>query len=387
MKKFRVGVIVNEFVPEVGGAHNFVQAVANALPFGDSKSEDLEFILLVENQKNDLGSEFGIGIRRSRWIEARILQAYRYNLGSTILRFLDQINPLSRAIRRNRIDFLFFLGSSALPTSVPFGVIVWDVQHRTHPWFPELQPGWNSREELAKLVLPRASIVITGTTVGRDELVSFYGISERNIFILPHPVPEDVQDFNRASFNRDFTFIYPAQFWPHKNHVVILEAMKYLNLKNLLNFKVIFVGADKGNLAYINELIDLYELSENIEIKGFVSRAYLLSLYRQVDALVYSSYSGPENLPPLEAFKSSLPVIYADFPGSREQLGTAALFFNPWDHIQLAQVLLTFMQDDSLKFDLVLRGKRQLEGRTSADFSLGLVRILKNFHLFRRTWK
>jgi len=387
VKKLRVGVLVNEFVPEVGGAHNFVQAVAGALPFGDGRSEDLEFILLVENQKNDLGSEFGIRISRSRWIEARILQAYRYNLSSTILKLLDRINPLSRAIRRNRIDFLFFLGSSALPTSVPFGVIVWDVQHRTHPWFPELQPGWNSREELARLVLPRASIVVTGTTVGRDELVSFYGISERNVFILPHPVPEDVQDFNRAGFNTDFTFIYPAQFWPHKNHVVILEAMRYLNRNNLLNFKIIFVGADKGNLAYINELIDLYALSENIEIKGFVSRAHLLSLYRRVDALVYSSYSGPENLPPLEAFKSSLPVIYADFPGSREQLGTAALFFDPSDHIQLAEVLLTFMQDESLRFDLVSKGKEQLEGRSGADFSLGLVNILKNFSFFRRTWE
>lgn len=387
MRKLRIGVLVNEFIPEVGGAHNFVQAVASALPFGENQSEELEFILLVENHKNNVRSEFGIGVSRSSWIEARVLQAYRYNLGSTFFKVLDLLNPLSAVIRRNQIDFLFFLGSSALPTPVPFGVIVWDVQHRTHPWFPELQPGWNSREELAKLVLPRASIVVTGTTIGRDELVSFYGISERNIYILPHPVPEDVQEFVRLSFNNEFKFIYPAQFWPHKNHVVILEAMRYLHRNNLLNFKVIFVGADKGNLSYISELIELYELTENIEIRGFVSRGELLSLYRQVDALIYSSFSGPENLPPLEAFKSSLPVIYADFPGSREQLGSAALFFKPTDHVDLAQVLLSFMEDETLRFDLISKGKERLDGRLNSDFSQGLVSILKDFSLFRRTWK
>ena len=48
MRKLRIGVLVNEFKPEVGGAHNFVQAVASQLPFGDTDLELIEFVLILE---------------------------------------------------------------------------------------------------------------------------------------------------------------------------------------------------------------------------------------------------------------------------------------------------------------------------------------------------
>lgn len=387
MKSFRVGVLVNDFNPEVGGAHNFVQAVASALPFGSIQESRLELVLISEGRKSTTRSKHSINVRRSRWIEAKLLMSYRNNSSLWLIKLLDRLNPINRVIRQNNIDFLLFLGSSAIPIPIPFGVIVWDVQHRTHPWFPELQHGWGSRDELARLVLTRASIVITGTDVGRDQLIKFYGVCETNIFIIPHPVPPDIEAFSRENFNSTFRFLYPAQFWPHKNHVVILEAMHKLKLAHTLAFQVIFVGSDKGNLAHIRELIDTYELSNFVEIKGFVSRAELLSLYREVDALVYSSFSGPENLPPLEAFMSSLPVIYSDFPGAREQLGNAALFFDPMDEERLAELFLELIANDVLKQTLISNGRAQLVGRSNFDFAGKVVELLLNFSLFRRSWK
>jgi glycosyltransferase involved in cell wall biosynthesis len=41
--------------------------------------------------------------------------------------------------------------------------------------------------------------------------------------------------------------------------------------------------------------------------------------------LRYPSFFGAENLPPLEAFALGCPVIAADMPGAREQLGDAAI--------------------------------------------------------------
>jgi glycosyltransferase involved in cell wall biosynthesis len=294
---------------------------------------------------------------------------------------------MSKSIRQNNLDFIFFLGSSPIPTSIPFGIIVWDVQHRTHPWFPELQPGWSSRDELYSYVLPRASIVITGTNVGRNELVSLYGVYEKNIYIIPHPVPADVPEYSQTKSSEGFQFLYPAQFWPHKNHVVILEAMNKLRQQKKLNFKVVFAGSDKGNLPYIEELISEYKLTGFIEVKGFVPRSELLSLYQSCNALVYSSFSGPENLPPLEAFRSSLPVLYADFPGAREQLGQAALFFNPTDENDLAEKFLSIVNDLEMREKLISEGRLQLQGRTSSDFARKLIGVLESFSRIRRVWK
>jgi glycosyltransferase involved in cell wall biosynthesis len=163
--------------------------------------------------------------------------------------------------------------------------------------------------------------------------------------------------------------------------------MNKLRQQKKLNFKVVFAGSDKGNLPYIEELISEYKLTGFIEVKGFVPRSELLSLYQSCNALVYSSFSGPENLPPLEAFRSSLPVLYADFPGAREQLGQAALFFNPTDENDLAEKFLSIVNDLEMREKLISEGRLQLQGRTSSDFARKLIGVLESFSRIRRVWK
>lgn len=386
MTKLRIGVLVNEFTPEVGGAHNFVQAVASQLSIEDGDFESLEFVLIQERNKNSHINSSDLSLNRSRFVESRLINAYKKASHRFTFRIIDAFNPMSRLLTRNKIDFLLFLGSSPIPVKIPYGVIVWDVQHRTHPWFPELQPGWNLREQLAKIVLPRAAVIITGTEVGRRELVNFYGIAENNVYLIPHPTPSDVPEFDPRDPGAQFNFLYPAQFWPHKNHVVILEALRILTASDSVNVKVTFVGADKGNLNYIQSIIEKYSLQDFVEIRGFVHRSELLYLYQSVDALLYSSFSGPENLPPLEAFKAGIPVLYSEFPGAREQLGNAAVYFNPNDEKQLAEKMSEIIKNRTLRYSLIDRGREQLVGRSSKDFVINLKKILKKFHTFRRSW-
>jgi glycosyltransferase involved in cell wall biosynthesis len=386
VRKLRVGVLVNEFKPEVGGAHNFVQSIASQIPFEEESLELIDFVLILEQPCDGAVSKQVLCVQRSRIIESRILKAHKRGRKGRIFRILNALNPVNRMIQKHEIDFLFFLGSSAIPVSVPFGVIVWDVQHRTHPWFPELQEGWELRDDLAKIVLPRASVVVTGTTVGKNELISLYGAHERNVFIIPHPVPSDVPELEHSNQSEVFNFLYPAQFWPHKNHVVILEALRILKDAGCGDFKVILVGADKGNLSYLKKLIDEYKIHKFVELKGFVSRNDLLELYAHSDALLYSSFSGPENLPPLEAFKSGIPVLYSDFPGAREQLGAAAYYFNPHDERDLAARMQDLIENQVLRESLVEQGRVQLVGRTSVDFSNHLVSIFRKFYTSRRSW-
>ena len=117
-----------------------------------------------------------------------------------------------------------------------------------------------------------------------------------------------------------------------------------------------------------------------------MSRNELLELYAYSDALLYSSFSGPENLPPLEAFKSGIPVLYSDFPGAREQLGPAAYYFNPHDERQLAARMQEIVENQVLRESLVEQGRAQLVGRTSADFADRLISIFGKFYTFRRSW-
>ena len=101
---------------------------------------------------------------------------------------------------------------------------------------------------------------------------------------------------------------------------------------------------------------------------------------------MYASFSGPENLPPLEAFKTGIPVLYSDFPGAREQLGNAAVYFNPGDEKQLAEKMKELIKNQALRHALVEHGRERLVGRSSADFVDSLIKIFEIFLTFRRAW-
>src|SRR5438270_763372 len=90
--------------------------------------------------------------------------------------------------------------------------------------------GWESREQTYREVLPRASFVLTGTNAGKNEIARYYGVNPNNVVVVPLPAPEyvreDYQDSiidirEKYGIRGDF-LIYPAQFWPHKNHVNLL---------------------------------------------------------------------------------------------------------------------------------------------------------------------
>jgi glycosyltransferase involved in cell wall biosynthesis len=60
-------------------------------------------------------------------------------------------------------------------------------------------------------------------------------------------------------------------------------------------------------------------------------------------ALVYSSYAGPENLPPLEAMARRKPIICSNYPGAKEQLKNIPFYFNPNNPSSIAKALDKFL--------------------------------------------
>ena len=64
--------------------------------------------------------------------------------------------------------------------------------------------------------------------------------------------------------NLNKTFFYPAQFWAHKNHVYLLDAMNCLIQNGVSDYKLIFTGRDRGNLKFIKLSIANIDANEII---------------------------------------------------------------------------------------------------------------------------
>jgi glycosyltransferase involved in cell wall biosynthesis len=71
------------------------------------------------------------------------------------------------------------------------------------------------------------------------------------------------------------------------------------------------------------------------------------------------TFFGPTNIPPLEAFELGCPVATSRIYGVPEQLGDAALLFDPHSIEEIHDCLVRLWMDNSLCDDLAQRGRER----------------------------
>ncbi len=398
----RIGVCLGDYVPEVGGGFTFVSQVLQTFLKSGVATAEHQFVIFCDADaipafkavaKTSANIEFCALPRRS-FLNRAMMAVKHY---SPLLAFLyRKPGALERLARQQRVELIWFVGGGVYETpDIPYIATVWDIQHRTHPWFPEVSAHgrWDFREVTHARHLRRATYVITGTEIGAGQLGWYYQIPRAQIRILPHPTPElpDVADAQAiaaitAKFSGRRFIYYPAQFWPHKNHVNLLLALKILEQRHGLVVELALTGSDKGNRAHVEQMANESGLADRVHFLGFVQTAELVFLYRNAMAMVYPSFSGPENLPPLEAFSQGCPVAIAEYPGAREQLGDAAVYFDPGQPEDMAEQLALLLGDAKLRECLIQKGHERARRWTAEHYVTGVMGIFSEFQSVRRCW-
>lgn len=298
-------------------------------------------------------------------------------------------------VHQNQIDFVWFTSVYCEPVGVPFATTVWDLGHREMPWFPELSlSGWTfeQREQHYRDVLPRASIIAIGNAAGAHAIREFYRIPAGRIFEIALPVdaealraqPSDPGALQGLGLTPDGYLLYPAQFWPHKNHVTLIDMLSLLHATGR-RLKLVLTGGDKGNRGYIEEYVRQRGLQDSVVFTGFIESALLNQLYRHAFALTYASLLGPDNLPPLEGMALDCPVVCAAFDGAREQLGDAALLFDPLD-AAAAAARVAQLEDPQWRQRLCERGRNIVASRSPAEYTRRINEALDGFAARRKLW-
>jgi glycosyltransferase involved in cell wall biosynthesis len=294
------------------------------------------------------------------------------------------------------IDIIWFLGLHCPTMELPYICTVWDLGHRTQPYFPEvsIRGDWENREKLCATTIQRASFIVTGTQSGKAEIERYYQVPEERIRILPFTAPSFTEAGTLSSSKNvlekynipcDYLF-YPAQFWPLKNHASLLKAIQLLKNEFNLAFSVVFTGSDHGNRKYIERLVSELDLTKSVHFLGFVPQEDMAALYHHAFALTYATFLGPDNLPPLEAFSLGCPVIASKVSGAQEQLGDAALLFDPKKPEDLALAIKTLYSNPDLREELIQRGFVRVAQWTSEDYIKGMLSILDEFSAIRYCW-
>jgi hypothetical protein len=89
------------------------------------------------------------------------------------------------------IDLFVNLGPDAISTAVPYVCAVFDLQHRSQPFMPEVNVRgyWERWDEQYRLNVSRAAFVINGTRAGTDEIVRLFRVPRERIVQLRLPTP------------------------------------------------------------------------------------------------------------------------------------------------------------------------------------------------------
>ena len=394
----KVGVFLEDFSPDVGGGYTIQEDIFRALLdlIDETSHSFVLFCRRPESFRSFLTTPRLEAVGFPGNLGQRVFARAQSGLNSLIENRKRQTR-LEQLCKESGVEFMWFVGAEAVQIDLPYMAIVWDLQHRLQPWFPEVSSGgtWRQRESFYGEYLRRATFIIAGTDAGRMEIERFYQVTSNRIKILPHPTPaftlnakpSDVDSvLKKYGLSRNYLF-YPAQFWSHKNHVNLLLAAAALKRDHEIDLPVVFVGSNKGNEEYVRTFASQLQPAIQAAFLGFVPLEDLVALYRAAFALSYVTFFGPENLPTLEAFALGCPVVASDVSGAREQLGDAALFVDPRNPIEIAGAIKKLYDDDNLRRTLIDKGRARAERWTAKDFVRGVFSAFDEFEPVRRCWR
>jgi glycosyltransferase involved in cell wall biosynthesis len=403
----RVGVSQGLSV-SVGGGYQYEVAMLDAL--SDLTPQLPYQLLCVSNDPDSLRGN--LHARRLRYGNMPIVplhdlhihqeppEAYLLQPGDAVMVPPSDVTQpdlnLGRALRGQGVDLLLSLYTPLFGPKppIPFIVPIHDLQHRIQPEFPEVGGGAEAeiRDLSIRTICRYATLVLVDSDAGRRDVLRFYGdvIDDDRIRVLPYfpparraqpPDSRELARVRRRYSLPDRYYFYPAQFWPHKNHRLIVEALGQLRREGGECPTVVFAGGYADPLR-ARTFIDVMELAGSLGVGGhvyylgFVPDRDMPALYSLSAGLVMPTFFGPTNLPPLEAWAFGCPVITTDLPSIRDHLGDGALYVDPRDAGSLAQAMRSLWQDPRLVAQLMANAARRLASFPYEDFLIALRRIL-----------
>ncbi len=381
----KIGVYLAGYSSKLGGSARFESEVTTALAANSGSSHDFFLVNHSADKTVDLKH---IQLPPLAPVTRSRLLLERLNLTTS------QSKVFKDSLGQHEIDLLFSPHPSTICDELPFVVTCWDLQHRMQPFFPEVSTTgwtWQNRENHYCNTLRRAAAVITGTEQGKAEVERFYGVANERIAVIPFAVPEALitTEAVRPSWAPGQPFvIYPAQFWPHKNHITILRAMRRLKDDFGTYIQAVFPGSSSLDryctLNYIRSTAEALDV--DVLYPGFVTDAEMRWLYSNAVSLVFASLFGPDNLPPIEAMRLACPVIASAVPGASEQLGEAAILVAPTNEQEMAIAIQRLLSSPTERQKYIDRGVARVENLNMNQYVESLLKVFDQIASFRRCW-
>ena len=270
-----------------------------------------------------------------------------------------------RLIRFSGVKYCYALELNKIGRLFKKKGIFWipDFQHRTLPeFFGAEELAHKEKNDLA-MTGSDNPMVLSSFDAARDlerfypghrcsvEVVHFVSYIEPEVRAITPELEQSVRD--KFELKRKYIYI-PNQFWQHKNHIVMVEAIECLLKEGRLrDYDFVFTGnlKDYRNPEYIDKLKKIMEsetVRANIKLLGFVERTEQLTIMKNAQFIVQPSLCEGWGTVLEDAKVLDKAVLLSNIPVHQEQQNKKCVLFDPHDPKQLAETIARTAERASL---------------------------------------
>jgi glycosyltransferase involved in cell wall biosynthesis len=255
----------------------------------------------------------------------------------------------AKMLRRREIDAVFGLCMPYRYSDIPTLSWVYDFQHVHLPEMFSRKERITRAWAFSQTARRSTRIIVMSEAVKKDFQRSYpsYAHKVRAVKTATY-VPPSIYESDPKSVTSYYQlpekFVYlPNQFWRHKNHGLVFNAVKLLKGRGVKTH-VVCSGhqGDTNHPLYFADLLRQiadWEIGDQISLLGLVPRHHVFQLMRQSVCVVNPSLFEGFGLSVDEARSTGKKILLSDIPAHREQDVPQGMFFDPRNVEDLAEKL------------------------------------------------
>lgn len=346
------------------GGHNYLLNLLIAL--GQYQKDRLTPVLFVGEACSTDDVKAFTGISGVELVKTPLLNASRRSISLMQAMLLGRDVPLQRLLQLHQIEVVFE-AAQFFGWRLDLPAIAWipDFQHKVLPHLFS-RAAWWKREIGFRAQVAGGRTIMLSSDDARHACEHYYPSTRgrtRTIHFAVPPGPAVTYDEARAvaePYGLPIRFFFmPNQFWQHKNHELVLDALDILRQRG----RQVVVAAsgmqvDQRAPDYFYKFkarLDQTGLAESFLLLGMIPYSDLLILLRSCTALLNPSLFEGWSTTVEEARSIGTPMLLSDLDVHREQMGGEATYFDRHSATSLADALDSFVPlDESQREQLAM---------------------------------
>lgn len=365
----RVGFILNLSDSWLGGVNYFRNLI---LAISETLDINITPVIFTGTKINhELVKDFP----DVEWVKSPLFD--RWSIPWTIRKVDEKIFSfnvcLNNLFKRYNVDVLSHTPEMISGLKIPMIGWIPDFQHKYLTNFFSEKDIKHRDKSFEKLCSICQSIIVSSYDAKKD-LEKFNPAAVKKAHVLQfvvQPPSSDIEvPIDELEKTYGFTgkyFYVPNQFWVHKNHKVILEA---LNILKQQGHKVCVISTgntvdyrNPEHFAYISNLIKKNNLSSDFIVLGKVPYSHVVTFAENCLALINPSLFEGWSTTVEEAKSLGKKIILSSIPIHKEQNPPGGVYFDTENPNALAEALLSVWQSKDDNIILKKQAKQNLKHR------------------------